>query len=57
MKKRDLIEAARRYYNDEDTYNDLWKAVSTLVNLGLLDNSFKDALVKADNELFTGQGK
>lgn len=52
LTKKAIKEAAKRYYNEEDLYNDLWKAVSTLVNLGLVDESLKDTFVEVDHELF-----
>lgn len=53
MKKSDLIEVMTRTYNeDPESYDELWKAVGTLINLGLLDESFGKTLVKTDNELF-----
>jgi len=50
--KKALKEAAKTYYNEEETYSELWKAVSTLVNLGLLDDSFKTTFVEVEHELF-----
>ena len=52
LTKKAIKEAAKRYYNEEETYNELWKAVSTLANLGLVDESLKNTLVEVDHELF-----
>ena len=53
--KKALKEAAKTYYTEEETYSELWKAVSTLVNLGLIDESFKTTFVEVDHELFNQQ--
>lgn len=52
LTKKALKDAAKTYYSEEETYNELWKAVSTLVNLGLIDESFKTTFVEVDHELF-----
>lgn len=52
LTKKAIKEAAKMYYNEEETYNELWKAVSTLVNLGLVDESLKNTFVEVDHELF-----
>ena len=52
MNKKDLVTAMTRTYNEADSYAELWKAVGTLVNLGLLDSSYQKVMVDADNKLF-----
>lgn len=57
MTKKALKDVQTKLYylrisHCDDSYDDLWKAVDTLVNLGLLDKSYKDLIVKTDNELF-----
>lgn len=57
MTKKALKEVQKRLFilqasHCDDSYNELWKAIDTLVSLGLLDKSYKDLMVKTDNELF-----
>lgn len=40
------------YANCKDSYDELWKAISTLHNLGLIDENMVQAAVKKDHELF-----
>lgn len=42
------------YENDPESYDDLWNAVKTLVNLGLIDRKFSKAMVEEDRKLFEG---
>ena len=39
----------------DDSYNELYHAVDVLVNLGLLDDSLKQAMAKHDRDLFEGK--
>lgn len=57
MTKKALKEVQKQLFtlrasHCDDSYDELWKAVDTLVNLGLLDKSYKDLMVKTDKELF-----
>lgn len=38
--------------NDKESYEELWAAVRTLWNLGLVERKFVDAMVEEDNRLF-----
>lgn len=57
MTKKALKEVQKRLFDlrvshHDNSYDDLWTAIDTLVNLGLLDKSYKDLIVKTDKELF-----
>ena len=57
MTKKALKEVQKQLFalrasHCDDSYDELWKAIDTLVNLGLLDKSYKDLMVKTDKELF-----
>lgn len=38
--------------NDKESYDELWTAVRTLRNLGLIDEKFAKAMVEEDKRLF-----
>lgn len=38
--------------NDKESYEELWVAVRTLWNLGLVEKNLVDAMVKEDHRLF-----
>ena len=57
LTKKALKEVQKKLYalqmsHCDDSYNELWKAIDTLVNLGLLDRTYKQAMIKTDSELF-----
>lgn len=54
LNAKNLKEIMNRLHNDEDTesYNELWKAITTLNNLGLVDDKLCDAMVEEDHKLF-----
>ena len=43
---------ANLYGVDKDSYDELWKAIQTLHNLGLIDENMVHAAVKKDHDLF-----
>lgn len=57
MNKKALKDTMIRLYpaqfsNNDESYSELWKAVNVLVNLGLLDDSYMELMVKTDNKLY-----
>lgn len=60
MNKKALKDVMIRLYPaqfiNDDSYTELWKAVNVLVNLGLLDNSYIELMVKTDNKLNENEG-
>lgn len=55
MKIKELTKMMDWLYNeahDMESYNDLWKSIQTLYNLGLIGENFRNAAVKKDRELF-----
>lgn len=43
------------YENCKESYDELWKAIQTLHNLGLIDENMVQAAVKKDHELFVSE--
>lgn len=43
------------YKNCKESYDELWKAIQTLRNLGLIDENMVQAAVKKDQELFNAE--
>ena len=53
MKIGEMISMMRMLYeNDKEGYDDLWKAIQTLHNLGLVGENVVTAMVKEDRRLF-----
>lgn len=48
-----------RCYQNEDmeSYDEIWKAIQVLHNVGLLEKNFVDAMVKEDHKLFEDSNK
>ena len=48
-----------RCYKNEDmeSYDEIWKAIQVLNNVGLLERNFIDAMVKEDHRLFEESNK
>ncbi len=53
MKKTDLKNAMKMLYHDDpEGYNDLYNAIRTLYNLGLVSETVRMAAIETDRELF-----
>lgn len=55
MTVRSLIKTAKNIYKDEESYNDLWNAIATLRNLGLIEEKFSKTFVEVVHELEQGR--
>lgn len=40
---------------DMESFDELWKAITTLYNLGLVDKNLVDAMVSTGRKLFEGE--
>lgn len=38
--------------DDQESYDELWKAIQVLNNLGLIDDSIREAAVKEDHRIW-----
>ena len=50
-----MVECVRN--NDMESYNELWAAVRVLTNFGLIDDKYRDAMVKEDKKFFENDYK
>lgn len=54
MTVKEVKDMAKKLYDEQDmdSYTELWDAIRTLDNLGLIDRKYRDALIALDNKMY-----